>query len=234
MALNKVVAATAVVVALAPGLGFAQPKSFDVPAFTALDIQSGINAEVSIGPQAITAESRDPGHLDALRIEVRNGKLTASVDWGPLSILDFREREITLRIVAPSLESVQASSGADVSAVGMTGGNVVLSASSGANLNVTEVQGETFRLDASSGADLVVAGACTSAMASVSSGANLDASGLKCAKFEVEASSGSDARVFASQSIRAEASSGAGIEVSGNPGQIDRETSGGGDIELTP
>jgi hypothetical protein len=105
-----------------------------------------------------------------------------------------------------------------------------LSASSGADLVVTGVNGGDIELDSSSGADLRVSGQCASFTAGASSGADLHAQELRCESGSVDASSGADARVFASGRLNVEASSGGGVIAYGNPGIGNISLSSGGSL----
>lgn len=217
----------------APAAAQAASKTFELEAFTSVDISSGLNAEISIGDvQSVRAESPRQEAIDELIVEVSNGKLTASTDWNLLDFLSFGERETTLFITVPALGSATASAGADINATGISGDRVTLSSSSGADIDAKAVAGKSLEITVSSGADIDVEGACSSAIIDVSSGASLKADKLECAEIAVNASSGSDADVFASASLKANASSGADIEVYGKPASVDEEASSGGEIDI--
>ena len=63
-----------------------------------------------------------------------------------------------------------------------------------------------------------------------SSGSEIDAGALAAQTGELQASSGSDISVSLRDEVRAEASSGADIDISGNPTRRDVDASSGGDI----
>lgn len=227
------IAALAAGLITAPAAALAASRTFELEAFTAVDISSGINAEITVGPaQSVRAESPRQDELDELIVEVRNGKLTARTDWNLLELFTLGDRQTTLFITVPALVSAEASSGASVDVTGIAGDEVTLESSSGADIDARAAAGKTFKLEVSSGAGIDVEGACGNARARLSSGATLDAEGLECTDVEVEASSGATARIFASASVKAEASSGAAIEVHGRPAKVEQDQSSGGDIEL--
>lgn len=211
----------------------AAEASLDLDPFTAIDISSGINATVTVGDeQRVRATAPSQGELDELIVEVRDGKLIARVEWNLLDLI-FGDREIRLDVTIPSLESVEASSGADVEVSGLAADSVALSASSGADLNVGAAAGGAFEIEVSSGADLRIDGRCESASMEVSSGGTLSAGGLLCEVVAVEVSSGGDADVFASARITAEASSGGDIFVDGSPVERELEESSGGEVDFS-
>lgn len=211
----------------------AAEASFDLEAFTAIDISSGIDATVTVGDeQRVQATAPSQGELDELIVEVRGGTLIARVDWNLLDFI-FGDRDIRLNITVLRLESAAASSGADVEVSGIAADSVALSASSGSDLNVRSAEGAEFKVDVSSGADLRIDGRCGSAGIDVSSGGTLSAGGLLCDAVTVEVSSGGDADVSASTRVTAEASSGGDIHVDGNPAERDVEERSGGEVAFS-
>jgi len=223
--------AGAMVVAVS-GAAFAQSKTFEVAPFSGVDISSGLNADITVGPTvSVTAQARDPRDLDDLRVEVRDDRLFARIER---SILDLRfgDRRITIHITTPRLDFLQASAGADVTAKGLAGQRTEANASGGADLTVTSVEAGEMVASASSGSDLRLSGTCRSATFDISSGSDLDGRDLKCQDVAIRASSGSDAEVFASKSLVANASSGSDIEVHGNPASVTKDASSGAGIEL--
>lgn len=228
-------AATAAFLAAAVVPAAAASKTFDVGAFTEIEISSGLNAIVTVGGAlSVVAESPRQDELDELIIEVRDGKLRAYTDWNLLDLFDWgpTEQRTTLTISVPELRAANANSGADVEVTGMTGDSLGLNSSSGADLKATGATGRTYELNASSGADLTVDGTCESAEVNASSGSDLKAEGLLCESVDANASSGAGASVHASVSLKANASSGAHIDVFGKPGSVDDETSAGGEVEI--
>lgn len=232
--MQRLLTVATIVGALSASLpALAAEASFDLEAFTAIDISSGIDATVDVGDeQRVEATAPSQGELDELIVEVRGGTLIARVDWNLLDFI-FGDRDIRLNIVLPRLDGVESSTGADVEVSGITADSVTLSVSSGSDLNVRSAEGGEFKIDVSSGADLRIDGRCESASMSVSSGGTLSAGGLLCETVAVEVSSGGDADVFASARITAGASSGGDINVDGNPAERDVEESSGGDVAFS-
>jgi hypothetical protein len=216
------------------GTAAAASKTFDVEAFTAVEIGSGLDAVVTVGgAQAIIAESPTQEELDELIIEVRDGKLKAWTDWDILDLFDWAgDRQTRITITVPALTEVAANSGADVDVSAIAGDSISLSASSGADLSVAGASGKSFDLNASSGADLRVEGTCESAKVDSSSGSDLRADRLLCQSVDANASSGASADVHATGTLTANVSSGATLNVYGKPATVDDNVSSGGDLEL--
>lgn len=231
--LVKLAAASAALLLLAaPAL--AETRTIDLPAFTALDISSGIDAIVTVGSsQSITVEAKDKRLLDDLQLKVEGDTLKAYYDWSFFDIFTFGDRDqIKLTITAPALTKVEASAGSDVEATGVTGDALKFGSSSGADLTLRAVAGKSIELNASSGAGLKIDGTCVDGKANSSSGSDLDAEHLLCTTMDANSSSGSDLDVHASKSIKANASSGSDLTVYGNPAEVDQEASSGSDITL--
>jgi hypothetical protein len=233
MKLQTIAGAAAALLLTVPGLALGADKTYDLPAFTSVDISSGINADIVVGgTQSVQATAKSPELLDEMKVEVSNGKLKAYVDWSIFDIFSMGEREIRLTITAPTLDTAEGSAGADVNVDGMTAQTVTLRSSSGADLNARHVAATNVDLDASSGADLSVDGSCDSLEANSSSGSDIKADDLICKDANLNSSSGSDLDAHASVSVKANASSGSGIAVHGNPPKVEEEESSGGDIEI--
>lgn len=214
----------------------AETRSYELGNFHGIDISTGINAIVEVG-KAFHVEARgEAGRpLDRLVVDVRNGTLRAYLDQPliPFSLFDLLEhRNITLIITVPALDAIAASAGADILVASLSGERVVIDASSGANVTVADIAAETVKVALSSGADIELAGACRLLEVHGSSGSDLDARHLQCATAEIDLSSGTDARVFASDAIRAETSSGGDLTVFGNPARRDIARHSLGDIEF--
>ncbi len=229
---KRAAASAALLLLAAPAL--AESRTVDLPAFTALDISSGIDAIVTVGgTQSITVEAKDKRLLDDLQLKVEGNTLKAYYDWSFFDIFSFGDREkIKLTIGVPVLGKIEASAGSDVVATGVTGDTLEFGASSGADLSLSGVVGKLVEFDASSGAGLKIEGACVDGKANASSGSDLDAEDLLCATMDANASSGSDLEVYASKSIKANASSGSHLSIYGNPAEMDQEASSGSDIKI--
>jgi len=229
----KLAAASAALLLLAaPAL--AETRTIELPAFTALDISSGIDAVVTVGGvQSIVVEAKDSRLLDDLQLKVEGNTLKAYYDWSFFDIFSFGDRDqIKLTISVPALKKIEASAGSDVVASGVTGDTLEFGSSSGADLSLSGVAGKLIELDASSGAGIKIQGTCEDGKANASSGSDLDAEDLLCATMDANSSSGSDLEVYASKSIKANASSGSDLSVYGNPAEVDQEASSGSDIKI--
>ncbi|MEQ1616843.1 MAG: DUF2807 domain-containing protein [Terricaulis sp.] len=173
--------------------------------FTKISASAGTRVDVAVGGQfRVNVEGRD---ADRIVTRISNGTLVVE----PVRGWSWRgPRQAIVRVIMPSVEGLNASSGADIDARGIAGGAIALDASSGASLDVT--------------------GACASFTADASSGASIDAQAMQCETGNVEVSSGASARVFARARLNVDVSSGGDVEAYGNPGIGDISLSSGGSL----
>jgi hypothetical protein len=221
---------------------YADSKTYDLSGFDRIDIATGLDAEVKLGDSfSVTATSSSAQALDNLQLDVTDGALVARFDQ---SFLDFiisgglvgmllsNGNALTIEVTMPALSGVDASSGADVLVQNVAGDQLILNASSGANIDVTDAKFGTVQLGSSSGADIDISGTAESVDADASSGAGIDAENLIAANVSANASSGASMSVHATTSIKADASSGGDVDVSGNPTARDVDASSGGDVNF--
>lgn len=199
----RLVLAGCVLAAASVGTAFAEPRANS--GFTRVDASAGNDVEVTVGSR-FSVDVSGPG---ADRVVTRVSGQTLVVErrrgfhWGPT-------RRALVRVTMPRVEGLSASSGADLTATGVSADHIAL--------------------DSSSGADLRVSGRCGSFTADASSGADIHAQDLHCENGSVDVSSGADARVYASGRLNVDASSGGGVVAYGNPGIGNIDLSSGGSL----
>jgi hypothetical protein len=103
--------------------------------------------------------------------------------------------------------------------------------SSASTLNAKDVLCGQIKIKASSAATSNLRGETGILDVETSSGATINAYELKADDCILEASSGSDIKVYAVQSIKGNANSGADIKYKGNPSKVTKDTSSGGEIK---
>jgi hypothetical protein len=170
------------------GTAAAEPRN--LTGFTGVDASAGVDVQVVVGA-GFSVDVSGPG-ADRIVTEVRAGVLRIHPEqhWG------MRIRRAALvRVTMPRLDSLSASSGAEVHAEG--------------------VRADTIALDASSGGELTIVGACGNVDADASSGSHLNAARLQCERGSVEASSGARADVHVSGALDVDASSGGRVYAGG-------------------
>ncbi len=213
----------------------ADTKTYDVGSFSELDVSAGVKVYFEAGEsQSIIAETKK-GDFDRLIIKTKGDTLVISRKsrrwswWGR----NRNKDKFTVRITAPAIEAVEASSGSYVDASGLKGEVVRLSSSSGANLSARSVKATDVRVNSSSGSKLEASGSCYSIRASSSSGSSIKASDLVCEAVDARSSSGSSLRAHATKSVEGHASSGSSIRVVGGAVEQSTSQSSGGSVRIS-
>jgi len=216
--------------------GYAQTRVFDLSAFDKINVSSGITMNVTPGPsQSVQVEVPDNKDFDYLELFVKDGELRASTNY---SLIDYILRGwffntgpvIKISVGMPELGALKASGGADLSVNAMSGNDLSADVSSGASVNLVSLDYAFYTLEASSGATIVGAGTCVIVEAGASSGASINIADLGCKTAHASATTGAAISLFASGTITASASSGATINISGNPETLNANASSGGSI----
>ncbi len=224
----------AALLAAAPALG--AERSFDVGAFSAVSVGSGLEVEIVPGEGFEVVAEGTPRALLRLEIDRRGARLVIEQQSRGLERFSPLMRalgdEVVVRVTLPELEAVAAAAGSAVTVTGSTTGAFAAEASSGADLTLRGIDAEVVTLAVSSGASLDAGGRCGALGAEASSGADLEARGLSCDSATARASSGADIGLTA-MTARAEAQSGAEIGIWGAE-TVEAEEHSGGAVEVHP
>ena len=238
---------TIAIMAAAAGLlistaAYADSKTYELSGFDKIDVATGLDAVVKLGDAfSVTATSGSGQALENLQLNVTDGVLVARFDrsfldfiisGGLVGMLLSNGNALTIEVTMPALSGVDASSGADVRIQSLVAEQLSVNASSGANIDVADAKLGTVQLGSSSGADIDISGTAESVDVEASSGAGVDAEKLIAANVTANASSGASLSVHATASIKAEASSGGDVDVSGNPAAREVDSSSGGDVNF--
>lgn len=182
------------------------------------------------GSEKLTIEANGFEKSDVLST-IKNGVLVLAIDrrnqgtsgWG-------KNRNVKAYLTFKQLKSIDAGSGADVSAQNkLNFGNLSLVASSGCNLKL-DLKTDDLNLEVSSGADATLRGSARMLSARISSGAELDAGQFTTEICSAQASGGADATVYATKELRLQASGGADLHYDGPAAVVSKQKSGGADI----
>jgi hypothetical protein len=220
-------------------------RSYDVKDFDTLIVTTGVRAVVTTGgAYSVRAEAREDSTLERLDVSVVGGRLHIGfarnfldfiLNGGLMDLLRHGgDWGVTAYVTLPALNGVEASSGGRVGASNVKSDRFRGDASSGGQLSLYTVSGEVYRLDVSSGGRVEIEGACGEIDAAVSSGGSLRADRLISQRGRLEASSGGQMDANVTSRVRANASSGGHIEISGAPADRDVNSSSGGHVSIRP
>jgi len=207
------------------GNGHVVEEIRDVDEFDGVKASRGINVYITQGDEIKVVVRADDNLLDAIETKVERDVLMVR------STAMIRNAEsFKVFVTVPRLEVIHASSGSNVfSETEIKSDNLDLASSSGANLTL-DLDAEDVYASASSGANIKLDGAAGDFEAKVSSGANIKAGDLKAGNAELKASSGGNIWISVQKQMEARASSGGNIHYTGQPSDINVNTSSGGNV----
>jgi hypothetical protein len=137
-----------------------------------------------------------------------------------------------MTISAPELKSAAANTGATLNVVGMGADDITLEASAKAALSAVAATGTSYHLAATDEGQLNVAGTCETASIEANKAARVQAQALLCNTVDITASDHARAVVYATGSVKADASNGAAIDVLGHPLHVQRQQRSGGTVRV--
>lgn len=180
--------------------------------FNAVKGSSGLDVIITKGDQNKILVEADENLHEIIETEVENGMLKIGVEG---NIGNYKKK--TVYVTYTSINTVEASSGADVVADSILEvENLTLDSSSGASITA-EVFSKSLYAEASSGADLKITGKSSSLKAKASSGADIDARELLVLNCNADVSSGADIKINVKDRLEVEATSGGDIHYYGSP-----------------
>ena len=180
--------------------------------FNAVRGSSGLDVVITKGDENKILVEADENLHEVIETEVVNGTLKIGVKGN----IGNSEKK-TVYVTYVSINTVEASSGADVVVNSlMEVENLTLDSSSGASITA-EVFSKSLYAEASSGADLKITGRSASLKAKASSGADIDARELLALNCNADVSSGADIKVNVKNTLEVEATSGGDIHYYGSP-----------------
>jgi hypothetical protein len=178
--------------------------------FTVVSASEGLDVYVTQGDDFEITVEADENIIDLIGTDIKNGKLRIH------AIENIGRATKMIYVTLPTITELSASSGSDLVSKNVLRANKIsLGASSGAGMKV-ELVTEDVDADASSGANMRIVGEAAMFYADASSGANINAREFSVKTCRAEASSGADIYVNVSESLVADASSGADIRYTGD------------------
>jgi hypothetical protein len=199
--------------------------------FSGIKVSTGIDLYITMGTSEEVKIVADDDFIDKIITEVKGGKLhiytKQSNNWFNWnSGTQTRKAYVTVK----ELESIEASSGSDVTSENtLKGEDLKVSASSGSDVSI-DIYYKNVWVGTSSGSDAKLSGKVKTLNAEASSGSDIVAKNLESKICKVSVSSGSDASVNVTDELYANASSGGDVNYYGNPQVKDINESSGGDV----
>lgn len=198
-----------------------------VTGFKSISVRNAITLYLRQGTEEKVKVEADENILPYLITEVSSGELKISIK-GNINNTNAMNVFVTVK----NLEEVEAGSAARVKTEEkIETGHLKISAGSAASFKM-EIKCDQLTIRSASGSSLAFSGSARSIETDSSSGSFLNTSDLQAENGEVEASSGASVKVRTDKEIRARASSGAHITVSGNPVTRNTDCSSGGSVSF--
>jgi len=197
---------------------YAQTRNLD--AFEKLRVSGGIEVNLFKSNDHKADIEMERGEYDDLVTEVKGGVLvikfkSKKLSWGN------NNNKASIDLYYKTLRSLDISAGSTVKgSEPISSGSMDIDVSSGARCAVELETGE-LSVDISSGASCTLSGSAEDQKVDVSSGASYNGEKLASKYTNVDASSGASARVWVTDRLVADASSGASIRYKGNPKKTD-------------
>jgi hypothetical protein len=221
------------------GSGVLATEERDVPAFTAIRVQSSADVIVKAGDEQRVVASADDNVLPYLRTEVEGDTLVVDFrddDSTGLSIMDTQHPP-QVEVTAPGVVELVTTSSGNITADRLEGERIVLAISSSGDLSVDGVRAETVSIEVSSSGDMEVglleageldvemtssgsvrvAGDVVAQTVRVSSSGDYEAGELRSGEADVELSSSGNATVWVTDRLEADTSSAGKVSYYGNP-----------------
>lgn len=193
--------------------------------FKEIDIQQGISLYLTQGNSTTLKVEADENIMDLLITEVQNNTLKI---YFKKNVYKAKARNVYL--TTNTISSIEASSGSSVKTENTWQTNQLkLSTSSGSSIKIN-VNANNITSSSSSGSTMWLYGKTNNFSAKASSGSSINANELKSIDAIAKASSGAHISVNVSGKLTAKASSGGGVGFEGNPTEINKETSSGGNV----
>jgi len=202
-----------------------------VGSFHAIEVSNGIKLIMKQGSEeAVAVSASSPDIRDRIKTEVEDGKLKIYFDnhgWHDWSV----KKELKAYVSFKNLDKLQANSGADASTDGnINVDNLDIDLSSGADFDGT-ITATHLDVDQSSGADMTIKGKVNDLSITTSSGADFNGYDLASETCKADASSGSGIEITVNKELQAQASSGGDIHYKGSGVITSVSNSSGGRIK---
>lgn len=200
-------------------------KERRLDSFSGVKVSSGIDVYLKQGNNESVSVEADENLHEYILTEVRNGVLNVYSEYNIRSA-ERKRVYVTMKEVT----SVRTTSAGDVIGESpINSDNLELSATSAGDIKL-EVKSKEIEIDISSSGDITLSGETDILKADLSSAGDLNAYALKSREADISVSSAGDADIYATERIRARASSAGDINYKGDPKYVDAHSSSAGGI----
>ena len=226
-----------------------QSKTYDLSEFTGISASAAVDVELTQGEAFSAVAYTESGDFSGLELWVKGGVLIATRPeeiWKNkrmsiqrvngqrvIKINGERVPTYTVRVTAPRIDRLGASSSSIVTAKGIKNSDLSIKATSSGDINA-EVAGGDVSVDASSSADVILSGTYDNLDIDASSSADVVVSGT-CDRLDINASSSADVKAgnLTSQQLDLLATSSSDIRAKASGGDVSVDASSSADVVLS-
>lgn len=221
------VSITAVLLA-APAL--AETRTYNLRDFTRLKVDTAYQVEFIQGPVwSVVVDSRT-NEFDSIIVEKSGEALVVRRKESAFNDRDRKRDHHDLhdvvRITAPTLKALEFNTAVGFKADRLDVAALDIDAHTAAKIDIASLKADTLTISGKAAAVFDLTGQCGRLTVDLDAASKIDATGLKCREVDVEADAASTARVFASSSASADASSVSTIRISGKPAKVSQHSDG--------
>lgn len=188
------------------GSGNIANEKRDVANFKGIDVGGIYEVEIVAQKNFSVEVEADDNLLPLIKTEVRNGTLEISSEKNIKS-----QNPIRVKISAPNIEELEVSGVAKV--------------------NLSNLDNNSLKIDTSGASKIDIAGKTVDLNIETSGASKINAENLQSQNVDVDASGASKIDVFVSGNLKVDASGASKITYSGNPQNIEKDTSGAGSVK---
>lgn len=208
------------------GSGRAATEARPIGAFRTLRAENGFRVTVAKGARALSVTA-DDNVLPLVETVVEGDVLVLRLQPG---LTLSSARGLVAALTTDVLEGVTVGGGGKVTGPVSPAAELAVAASGGAEATLTGVASSLVTLNATGGSTISLSGSATTLRATAGGGSTVTTRDLTATSVSLDLSGGSQARVSASNEVTGSASGGSTVVLSGNPGTVTVDTSGGSTV----
>lgn len=208
------------------GSGRAATETRTIGAFRTLRAENGFRVTVTKGARALSVTT-DDNVLPLVETVVEGEELVLRIQPG---LTLSTSRGLVAALTTDVLEGVTVSGGGKVLGPVSSVTDLPVTASGGSEAGLTGVMSTLVILNATGGSSVTLSGGTTTLRATAGGGSTVTTRDLTATKVTLDLSGGSQARVSAANEVSGSASGGSTLVISGNPGTVAVEASGGSTV----
>lgn len=202
----------------------------DISGFNSIDVQGGIDVEITQGNDFSVEVEAPDGGPDGLHTQLNGTVLEIHRGAGSSRFFGLFSNDYEVHVTLPRLESLSARGGTEIDGMNtITGERLSISARNGSEIDLTVDVGE-IEIELSGGSDIDLSGSADTASIHISGGSDFSGPGFTGGDVRIESSGGADTTLTVGNSITGNASGGSDVVYMGNPEFTDVKSSGGADV----